>query len=83
MKTDRRARRLAIAQRRQRIAAQPRVGDVVIGYGYHRMTVLWKGPVNGKIAIEMSTPYGNVQNALSLDQWREVVRRARVTQESA
>ena len=29
--TDRRARRLAIARRRERIAAQPRVGDVVIG----------------------------------------------------
>ena len=80
---DRRARRLAIARRRERIAAQPRAGDVVVTREGRRLVVAevrdwgvwwftgndWRSPVR---------PLG-----CDRQYWRELVRRARSTQEGS
>lgn len=82
MDADRHARRLAIARRRERIAAQPRVGDVVIDVDRERWLVR---SVDARwICVDDTTGL----SALGIwyftrTGWRELVRRARRTQEGS
>lgn len=79
--TDRRARRLAIVRRRQRIAAHPREGDVVITREGECLAVAevrdwgvwWYSGYDWRSLVR---PLGYDRH-----YWREEVRRARVTQE--
>ena len=80
--TDRRARRLAIARRRERIAAQPRVGDTLIDWRGYRRTVDSVYPL-GVVGFAWSMRGATLPWVCDADQWREHVRRARRTQEGS
>jgi hypothetical protein len=73
------ARRLAIARRRQRIAAQPRVGDRITDVWGEPWIVL-EGNHRGAVIVRDSA---GVRWPWSQAEWREEVRRARCTQEAA
>ena len=77
---NRRQRRLAIARRRQRIAAQPRVGDVAL-FGNVRCQVFQHGW--DIVPCRLFTFADGHIGALILTEreWREAVRRAQMTQE--
>ena len=80
--TDRRARRLAIARRRERIAAQPRVGDVIDApcfVDYRRIEVV--GVYSDHVTTRVDGLYGRLRYLYP--RWRELVRRARRTQEGS
>ena len=94
--TDRRARRLAIARRRARIAAQPRAGDVVIGRDGNEWRVaevssdlVWCDlmPDKFRLTQAMAAVFGlciiRIRGSSTREQWRELVRRARRTQEGS
>lgn len=82
MNTDRRSRRLAIARRRERIAAQPRVGDVAL-FANERCQVFQHGW--GVVCVRLFRFADGRIGALVLTEreWREAVRRARRTQEGS
>ena len=76
-RAEKRARRLAIARRRQRIATQPRVGDTLVMPDGVRIVVTRRDEAAGTFGIS------GVPQTYRVLSWRELVRYARVTQEAA
>ena len=90
--TDRRSRRLAIARRRERIAAQPRVGDRLWFGPQHYLNVREVrvlGVTRDAVYLRERDPAGDwwryqcLRADPTLLGWRELVRRARRTQEGS
>lgn len=93
-KAFRRMEMYQIARRRERIAAQPRVGDRVIGRDGNEWRVaevssdlVWcdltpdKFRTTQAMAVVLGLCIIRIRGSSTREQWRELVRRARTTQE--